>query len=120
MAWNIGWVVGIEQIGNIGTTKSEAGFVDEAGQAFYFRVLATDHVNNASAPSLCVAKYYYHGTQRACPACPVPGRCTCPPWLAPAGRGGAGTGERSQTVAMRQDDVVYPGLPGGSQDRLHS
>jgi hypothetical protein len=76
------------------TSQTQADFVGERDQSYYFRVQATDHVNNASAwveagPVLvsAVTKYYYHGSQR---------------------------------IAMRQDDVVYSGLPGGSQDRLHS
>jgi hypothetical protein len=44
--------------------------------------------------------------QRACPACPVPGRCTC----------GAGTGERSRRVAPVEG--IGLGDDGGDGHRL--
>jgi hypothetical protein len=76
------------------TSQTQAPFVGEAGESYFFQVRAMDNVNNASAwveagpvTVSAVTKYYYHGDQR---------------------------------VAMRQGDVVYPGLPGGSQDRLYS
>ncbi|MEJ2556516.1 MAG: RHS repeat-associated core domain-containing protein, partial [Anaerolineae bacterium] len=63
------------------TSQTEAPFVGERDQSYYFRVQATDNVNNTSAwveagPVVvsAVTKYYYHGDQR---------------------------------VAMRQGDVVY-------------
>jgi RHS repeat-associated protein len=63
------------------TPQTEAPFVGEAGQSYFFRVKATDNVNNTSAwveagpvTVSAVTKYYYHGDQR---------------------------------VAMRQGDVVY-------------
>jgi hypothetical protein len=66
------------------TSQTEAPFVGERDQSYYFRVQATDNVNNPSAwveagpvTVSAVTKYYYHGDQRA---------------------------------AMRQGDVVYPGL----------
>jgi RHS repeat-associated protein len=63
------------------TPQTEAPFVGERDQSYYFRVQATDNVNNTSAwveagpvTVSAVTKYYYHGGQR---------------------------------VAMRQGDVVY-------------
>jgi RHS repeat-associated protein len=63
------------------TPQTEAPFVGERDLSYYFRVRATDNVNNESAwveagpvTVSAVTKYYYHGTQR---------------------------------IAMRQDDVVY-------------
>jgi RHS repeat-associated protein len=63
------------------TTQTQAPFVGERDQSYYFRVQATDNVNNPSAwveagpvTVSAVTKYYYHGAQR---------------------------------VAMRQGDVVY-------------
>jgi RHS repeat-associated protein len=63
------------------TSQTEAPFVGERDQSYYFRVQATDNVNNTSAwveagpvTVSTVTKYYYHGDQR---------------------------------VAMRQGDVVY-------------
>jgi RHS repeat-associated protein len=63
------------------TTQTQAPFVGEAGESYFFQVKATDNVNNASAwveagpvTVSAVTKYYYHGGQR---------------------------------VAMRQGDVVY-------------
>jgi RHS repeat-associated protein len=63
------------------TPQTEAPFVGERDQSYYFRVQATDHVNNASAwveagpvTVSAVTKYYMFGDQR---------------------------------IAMRQGDVVY-------------
>jgi RHS repeat-associated protein len=63
------------------TSQTQAPFVGEAGQSYFFQVRATDNVNNTSAwveagpvTVSAVTKYYYHGDQR---------------------------------VAMRQGDVVY-------------
>jgi RHS repeat-associated protein len=63
------------------TPQTQAPFVGERDQSYYFRVQATDNVNNTSAwveagPVVvsAVTKYYYHGGQR---------------------------------IAMRQGDVVY-------------
>jgi RHS repeat-associated protein len=63
------------------TTQTQADFVGERDQSYYFRVQATDHVNNASAwveagpvTVSAVTKYYMFGDQR---------------------------------IAMRQGDVVY-------------
>jgi RHS repeat-associated protein len=63
------------------TTQTQAPFVGEAGESYFFQVKATDNVNNASAwveagpvTVSAVTKYYYHGGQR---------------------------------IAMRQGDVVY-------------
>jgi RHS repeat-associated protein len=63
------------------TSQTQAPFVGEAGESYFFQVRATDHVNNESVwveagpvAVSAVTKYYYHGSQR---------------------------------VAMRQGDVVY-------------
>jgi hypothetical protein len=54
------------------TSRTQAPFVGERDQSYYFRVQASDNVNNASAwveagpvTVSAVTKYYYHGTQRA-------------------------------------------------------
>jgi hypothetical protein len=63
------------------TSQTQADFVGERDQSYFFRVQATDNVSNTSAWAesgpvavSAVTKYYYHGDQR---------------------------------VAMRQGDVVY-------------
>ncbi len=52
-------------------TQAQADFLGERDQSYYFRVQATDHVNNPSAwveagpvTVSAVTKYYYHGGQR--------------------------------------------------------
>jgi hypothetical protein len=54
------------------TTQTQAPFVGETGESYFFQVKATDNVNNASAwveagpvTVSAVTKYYDHGTQRA-------------------------------------------------------
>jgi hypothetical protein len=61
------------------TTQTQADFVGERDQSYYFRVQASDHVNNTSAwveagpvTVSAVTKYYYLGDQRGSHA---PGRC---------------------------------------------
>jgi hypothetical protein len=74
------------------STQTQAPFVGEAGQSYFFQVRATDNVNNASAwveagpvTVSAVTKYYYHGDQR---------------------------------IAMRQGDVVYPGRQPGQASSI--
>jgi hypothetical protein len=53
------------------TTQTQAPFVGETGESYFFQVKATDNVNNTSAwveagpvTVSAVTKYYYHGGQR--------------------------------------------------------